>query len=345
MDFSIMFWGNGDHCNLKDNKYELLLEASKYVDEAGFKAIWIPERHFHPWGGLFPNPSVICAALSTITKNIRLRAGSVVAPLHHPLRIAEEWSVVDNLSRGRVEIAMASGWKDDDFAIRPESYAKRKSVLEKTIHTVSSLWEGKQHEFLNGSNQQINVEIFPKPIQSELPIWVTSAGSLKAITRAGSGGFDLLTHLLGQTFEAVEEKVAQYNAYRISGGYTKPGRVSLMLHTFLGEDADKVRKVVQKPLSQYLEQSTELAIPPDLQEKWHSSSRELKDEMIGQAFNRYFDTSALMGTPEHCATIVEKLKEIGVTDICCLIDFGLSVDQVMGSLRLLTELKNKYQDL
>jgi natural product biosynthesis luciferase-like monooxygenase protein len=345
MDFSIMFWGNGDHCHLSDNKYELLLEASKYVDQAGFKAIWIPERHFHPWGGLFPNPSVICAALATITKQIRLRAGSVVAPLHHPLRIAEEWSVVDNLSGGRVEIAMASGWKDDDFVLRPETYAKRKSALEKTINIVSSLWEGKQHEFVNGSDSPIQVEIYPKPVQQELPLWVTSAGSLKSITRAGLGGFGLLTHLLGQTFETLEEKVSQYTAYRLNGGFTNPGKISLMLHTFIGEDASEVRKVVQKPLCDYLEQSTELALPQDLQEKWHSSGRELKDEMINQTFNRYFETSALMGTPEHCGSIIEKLHQIGVTDVCCLIDFGLPIEQVMGSLELLTKLKNQYKDL
>ena len=60
-----------------DCKYKLYLEGAKFADEHGFEAIWTPERHFHENGGLYPNPSVLSAALATITKQIKLRAGSV----------------------------------------------------------------------------------------------------------------------------------------------------------------------------------------------------------------------------------------------------------------------------
>ena len=65
--------------------------------------VWTPERHLHAFGGLFPSSSVISAALAASTQRIRIRAGSVVLPLHSPIRVAEEWSVVDNLSTGRVK--------------------------------------------------------------------------------------------------------------------------------------------------------------------------------------------------------------------------------------------------
>ena len=68
----------------------------------GFKAVWTPERHFHAFGGLYPNPAVTSAAVAAITTRVRVRAGSVVLPLHNPIRVAEEWAVVDNLSQGRV---------------------------------------------------------------------------------------------------------------------------------------------------------------------------------------------------------------------------------------------------
>ena len=84
----------------------------------------------------YPNPSVTSAALAMVTERIALRAGSVVAPLHHPLRIAEEWSVVDNLSAGRVGLSLASGWNPVDFALRPEAYADRQGSLEAAAHSV-----------------------------------------------------------------------------------------------------------------------------------------------------------------------------------------------------------------
>ena len=86
-----------------------MFEGARFGDRHGFTAIWIPERHFHAFGGFSPNPSVIAAALARETKQIQLRSGSVVLPLHHPIRVAEEWAVVDNLSQGRVGISFASG--------------------------------------------------------------------------------------------------------------------------------------------------------------------------------------------------------------------------------------------
>ncbi len=96
--FGISFFGH--YASGYDaQKYRLLFEAARYADAGGFSSLWLPERHFHAFGGLSPNPSVLSAALARETSHIQLRAGSVVLPLHHPVRVAEEWSMVDNLSR------------------------------------------------------------------------------------------------------------------------------------------------------------------------------------------------------------------------------------------------------
>src|SRR5690606_12614994 len=107
----------------------LLLEGAKFGDRNDFTAIWTPERHFHAFGGLYPNPSVASAAIAAITHRIQIRGGSVVLPLHHPIRVAEEWALVDNLSHGRVGIAFASGWQPNDFVLRPENFADKNAAL------------------------------------------------------------------------------------------------------------------------------------------------------------------------------------------------------------------------
>ena len=99
--------------------YRLLVEGAKFADRNGFDAVWTPERHFHEFGGLYPSPAVTSAALATVTERIQIRAGSVVLPLHDPIRVAEEWAVVDNLSGGRVGLSFASGWHANDFALAP----------------------------------------------------------------------------------------------------------------------------------------------------------------------------------------------------------------------------------
>ena len=123
IDFNLMYWGNDDGAGPK--KYELLLEGAKFADAHGFNAVWTPERHFHAFGGPYPNPSVTGAAVAAVTKNLSVRAGSCVAPLHHPARIAEEWAVIDNLTNGRAALGIASGWQPDDFVLRPENTPPR----------------------------------------------------------------------------------------------------------------------------------------------------------------------------------------------------------------------------
>lgn len=343
LDFSLMFWGDLDQGTDPNSKYRLLLEVARYADANDYAALWIPERHFHTWGGHYPSPVTICAALAMSTTRVRLRAGSVVLPLHHPIRVAEEWSVVDNLSQGRVELSVASGWKDDDFVLAPAAYATRREALWEMTNTVCSLWRGEPYVGKNGKGEETHVRIFPRPLQPELPVWVTSMGSLRTIADAGAGGFRLLTHLLGQTFADVEKKVKQYRAYRIRSGVTEPGHAALMLHTFIGTDLDEVKHAVKPALMKYLEHSADLAVPMDKRAEWSKMTSDVKREMTEMAFERYFAGSSLLGTPESCRAVVEQAAKIGITDICCLVDFGLEREQVLESLERLTALKDEMR--
>src|SRR5262249_36283866 len=132
VDFSLFYFSSNE-AEFADDKYRLLLEGARFADRAGFAAVWTPERHFHAFGGLYPNPSVLGAALAMITERVRIRAGSGVLPLHNPVRVAEEWAVVDNLSRGRVDLAFASGWAARDFVLAPERHADRKQLLYSAV--------------------------------------------------------------------------------------------------------------------------------------------------------------------------------------------------------------------
>jgi 7-keto-8-aminopelargonate synthetase-like enzyme/acyl-CoA synthetase (AMP-forming)/AMP-acid ligase II len=86
-------------------KHALFLECARFADQHDFHAIWVPERNFPRFGGPFPNPAVLGAALATTTTRVRIRVGSVG---QNPVGTAQEWSVVDNLAQGRVDLAFAA---------------------------------------------------------------------------------------------------------------------------------------------------------------------------------------------------------------------------------------------
>ena len=139
--FSLYYFGNY-WPEFRDDKYDLIFSTARFADQHGFEAVWIPERHFDSFGGFSPNPSVVAAALARETERIQLRAGSVALPLHHPIRVAEEWAVVDNLSKGRVGISFASGWHRNDFVLAPNSYHNRREMMNDGIEMVRRLWRG-----------------------------------------------------------------------------------------------------------------------------------------------------------------------------------------------------------
>ena len=213
LSFSLYFFSD-DGSKDSPDKYRLVLESAKFADRNGFSAVWTPERHFQDFGGLYPNPSVLSAALAMITERVQIRAGSVALPLHHPVRVAEEWSVVDNLSNGRVAVSFASGWHPDDFIFAPAVYEDRKEVMFRHIELIQRLWGGETFMMPGVDGQEVAVRLLPKPLQRRLPIWITSAGSPETWIRAGEIGANILAALIGYSFEDLAERIRSYREAR-----------------------------------------------------------------------------------------------------------------------------------
>lgn len=347
MEFSLLYF-SGDGSTTQADKYHLLLETAKFADRHGFAAIWTPERHFHPFGGLYPNPSVISAALAMVTKQIQLRSGSIVMPLQHPVRVAEEWAVVDNLSQGRVSLSFAPGWHADDFLLSPENYGDRKETMWRGIETVQKLWQGEKVEFQGGSGNLVKVNTFPRPIQSKLPIWITCQADSSFI-RAGKIGANILTSLLYATTDDLAQQISLYRKSLAKHSHApESGKVALMLHTFIGEDIQEVKQKVKEPFCNYLK--THFGLVENLAKRVNFSintetiSEDDRNSLLSFAFERYFQGRVTIGTPETCRETIEHLKEIGVDEIACLIDFGLDFDSVMKSLYYLKGLEAEYKE-
>lgn len=343
MGFGLFYFSS--YKNEGDDKYDLLLDSARYADEAGFEALWTPERHFHEFGGLFPNPSVLSSALAMITDQIELRSGSVVLPLHDEIRIVEEWSVVDNLSNGRVAISFAAGWNPNDFVLTQNDFKERHKVMFEKIETVRNLWKGGTISRENGFGKTMELSAFPVPVRPELPVWVTSGGGEETFINAGAIGANLLTHLLGQDTEELSRKISLYREARTANGFkAEDGKVAIMLHTYVGEDLEEVERIVEQPFIQYLESSFALnkAIFEEEGVSEEDLSEEVKSKILKNAFKRYYKSSALIGTKSTCSEMVLKLKQVGVDEIACLVDFGIEQELVMEGLKHLKSLKDLH---
>ncbi|MBC7957612.1 MAG: LLM class flavin-dependent oxidoreductase [Cytophagales bacterium] len=351
--FGLYFFGSDEGGPQANAQRRLLMEAARFADEHGFSAVWSPERHFHAFGGLSPNPAVMAAAFAATTRNVRIRAGSVVVPLHHPARVVEEWSMVDFLSGGRVDLALASGWFPNDFVLAaPGNYERRNELVFERVQALRKLWAGGSFEAVNALGDTVHLHTMPRPVQTTLPIWITAAGNPQTFKRAGAMGLNILTHLLGQSLESLADKIALYRQAWRDAGHAAQGTVTLMLHTFVGVDDAEVRRKVKAPMLRYLASSANLVGNYASTVSFFQNPGAMKDVTLSAAdmndalefsFERYYASSSLLGTMDACLEMTDKLKAIEVDEVACLIDFGMSTDEVLAALPALDELRQLAQ--
>jgi natural product biosynthesis luciferase-like monooxygenase protein len=348
MEFGL-FYFDGEGATRRPWQYRLLLDSARFADEHGFTAIWTPERHFHAFGGLYPNPAVISAALAVTTERIQIRAGSVVAPLHHPVRLAEDWAVVDNLSNGRVAMAFASGWTVREFLLSRDGHGARREAMWQTIAAVRRLWAGEEVEFHQPGGEPVSVRTLPRPVQRALPLWIT-AQSEASFVLAAEIGAPVLTSLLNTTLDEVAKNIARYREALRQHGFDPASRkVALMVHTFLGPDPASARAAVEAPFQDYLRShyhlldglAETLGLGVSLDDLSEADMRTL----LRFGLEGFMNGRALIGSPDSLRPLVESFARAGVDEIACLVDFHPDAGAVMHSLEYLRQLKDDCFDV
>ena len=326
--------------------YETVLTVARAADRLGFKAIWTPERHFQQVGHVFPNPALLTAALATCTERISLRAGSLLLPLYHPLRVAEDWAVLDNLSHGRIGLSVATGWHTADFVFAPGQFASRRQQTLESIGVLRALSAGEAISFPDGLGCQFAARLQPRPVTADLPLWITTSGSQETWLAAGRMRTHVLAATTGQARESLVQKVTSYReAYRAAGaqaGCPERGTVTLMAHTYVGTDDDEAARTAAAPLRSYLgahvsQKMTNLA--GDSTRRSFTGAQ--ADAMARFGVGSVLAWGSLIGSPDACLRSLRDLREAGCDEVACFVDFGLGRDQILASLHRLAELQQE----
>ncbi|MFD8470759.1 MupA/Atu3671 family FMN-dependent luciferase-like monooxygenase [Streptomyces globisporus] len=359
-DFGVYFFG--DHPETEEaaeaggsggsgtpEAYDALFETVRFADEHGFSSVWLPERHFDSFGGLFPNPAVLASAVARETGRVRINAGSVVLPLHDPVRVAEEWSVVDNLSGGRVGIGCATGWHARDFALHPDRFADRRRIAFDHLDEVRRLWRGEAVRRRTGEGAEAEIRIRPRPVQEEPPFFLATSGQRASYEEAARRGLGVVTNLMSQTVDELAANIALYRRTRAACGLDPDaGRVTVLVHTYLGDDHATARADALEPMVRYLRSSllmrSAATAAGQRREDVAAASEEDLDYLFRRAYDRYCDRRALIGTPDSVAPFVAALHGAGVDEIAALVDFGMDRERLRSGLERLDVLRRRTRE-
>jgi alkanesulfonate monooxygenase SsuD/methylene tetrahydromethanopterin reductase-like flavin-dependent oxidoreductase (luciferase family) len=170
--------------------YAQILEFISWTESVGFEGAWIPEHHAAA-DGYMPSPLVALAAVAARTRTIKLGSAIALAPLYHPVRFAEECSILDILSNGRLEMALAIGYRRREADGYGVDFSARGRRTDEFLEIVRRLWAGETFSYDGKHFVLKNASIVPTPVSKRIPLYIGgfTDKALERTAKFGDGYF------------------------------------------------------------------------------------------------------------------------------------------------------------
>ncbi|WP_413533317.1 Atu2307/SP_0267 family LLM class monooxygenase [Empedobacter brevis] len=217
-----------------------IIEEVKLMDEVGVDFFGIGEHHRPDYA--VSSPEIILAALSTVTKNIKLGSAVSVISSTDPVKLYQDFSSIDNLSNGRAEITAGRGSFIESFPLFGYDLNDYDALFDEKLRLLLTLnnnevinWEGKFRMPI------INQSIYPKPVQEKLPIWIAVGGTKSSIVRAATLGLPIIFAIIGGNPADFNFLFEIYKQVYIENGHDINNmQIGVHMHSFFGENSEKV---------------------------------------------------------------------------------------------------------
>ena len=199
--------------------YAATIEQAVLADELGFDHVWFTEHHFLE-DGYLPAFQPLAGAIAARTKQIRISNDIALLPLYHPIRLAEELAVLDQISNGRMEFGIGMGYVPKEFDAFGVPLRNRVSMTDEAIEILRLAWGEGPFSFKGKRYNLSNIDVHPKPVQpGGPPLWIAAMKEPGAL-RAARFGTNLLPQgrreeVLDPWRDAVNAKGEDPDDYRV----------------------------------------------------------------------------------------------------------------------------------
>ena len=212
-----------------------LLEEARLADELGLDVFAVGEHHRADY--LISSPTVALAAIAAQTSNIRLSSAVTVLSSEDPVRVFQQFAELDLISGGRAEIMAGRGSFIESFPLfgyalddYDELYAEKLELLLALRSGNPVTWSGRHRPPLQGA------EIYPRPLQDPLPIWVAVGGTPQSVVRAAVLGLPLTIAIIGGQPARFKPLVELYDRVWVESGHApEDRRLAINTHAFVGD--------------------------------------------------------------------------------------------------------------
>ncbi|MCZ7659017.1 MAG: LLM class flavin-dependent oxidoreductase [Xanthobacteraceae bacterium] len=320
---------------LSDNHYESntrspnqfvadITAEALYADELGMHSAWIGEHHFNSLGVL-SCPDLVLAYIAARTRRIRLAPAVTVLPLHHPIRVAEQWATLDLLSNGRVDFAAGRGYDKREYDPFHVSFADNQSIFEEGMELVRRLWSADERISHRGKHYSFDdVRITPKPVQRPLPAYVASFSrpSIELAARLGCG-LIVAPFAAAMSFGGLKQVAELYHESCARYG-TTPGRLMCSYFTHFADTPDEEAAQRARQI-RYYKECVIPAFPGDPRTAPPSYRYfiDMVDRLQKVKPEDLTENSVLIGAPARIAETLKKVEAAGFSEVILYFNVGL----------------------
>jgi probable LLM family oxidoreductase len=218
-----------------------LLEEAVLADEAGLDVFGVGEHHRPDF--VVSAPAVVLAAAASRTKRIRLTSAVSVLSSDDPVRVFQEFATLDLLSGGRAEIMPGRGSFIESFPLfgydlhdYDTLFSSKLDLLLKLRESERVSWVGQHRAALN------NQGVYPRPLQSPLPVWVAVGGTPQSVVRAATLGLPMALAIIGGMPEQFAALVELYRETGRQAGHDASRlAVGINSHTYIAATSQQAR--------------------------------------------------------------------------------------------------------
>jgi alkanesulfonate monooxygenase SsuD/methylene tetrahydromethanopterin reductase-like flavin-dependent oxidoreductase (luciferase family) len=287
---------------------------------------WIGEHHFNSLGVL-SCPDLVLSYIAARTSRIRLAPAVTVLPLHHPIRVAEQWATLDLLSNGRVDFAAGRGYDRREYEPFHVDFNDNQGIFEEGMELVRRLWmaEGDERMSHEGKYYQFkDVRITPKPVQKPLPCYVASFSkpSIELAARLGCG-LIVAPFAAAMSFGGLKQVADLYNETCAKYG-KKPGR---LMCSYFSHFADTPEQEAAQRARQirYYKECVIPALPGDPKTAPPSYRYfvDMVDKLGKVKPQDLTENSVLIGTTAGITDTLKKVEAAGFSEVILYFNVGL----------------------
>ncbi len=301
------------------DRYDEVVRLAEAAELGGLSALWVAEHHFQP-GGTCPSPPVLLAACGARTTRLRLGVMVSVLPFHRPVDLAEEYSLLDRLTDGRVNLGVGSGYiplEFEGFGIDP---AGKRERFDAALEWMLEAFAGRTVRVGETSPSSVVLNVLPVQLPHP-PIWV-AVQRREAIPYVARRNLSiaLIPYATVAGLPDLAEEIREFRSSLPSGSKAE---VAVGLHLYAGSHPDRARAALDRFLSSRLRTQSTFYQQKAAHDPHQASRAGLEASDL-----------ALVGTPREVADRLEAFRRIGVDEILGIFDFGgLGAEDVAESVR------------